>query len=84
MATLVGWAQTTVTFDATTDLGTYDGAGNLQQPDSVTKGGIEIKAGKGLLGNGTQYRFYKNQPMSIISYVGKITKVEITCTATGT
>lgn len=74
------WAQTTVTFDPATNKGTSTKAGK----DSVTVDGVTIKNSKGILGNGTEYRFYKSSTATITSTVGNITKIEFTCTASGT
>lgn len=70
------WAQTTVTFDASKD----------KSSDNVIlkKDGVTIAIGGGVLNNGTEYRFYKNKEVRITSTVGNITRVEFTCTASGT
>lgn len=73
----------TVTFDATTDLGQQ--AGSSTGNDQVSKDGITIATSPtGSFGNGNQYRIYKNSVLTISSSVGKITKIEFTCTASGT
>lgn len=73
----------TVTFDATTDLGQQ--AGSSTGNDQVSKDGITIATSPtGSFGNGNQYRIYKNSVLTISSTVGKITKIEFTCTASGT
>lgn len=75
------FAQTTVTFDATKDLGPD---GSTQGPTQMTKDGITIATTKGMFGNGKEYRCYQNETLTITSSVGNITKVEFTCTANGT
>ena len=80
MCTMNLYADTTVSFDATTDLGTSVDAG----AGSLTKDGITIEGSQGMLGNGTDYRFYKGSTITISSTVGKITKVAFTCKAKGT
>ena len=66
-----------VTFDATKDK-----AGN--PITTLTKDGITLTINNGTLGNGTDYRIYKNATLTITSTVGKINSVEFTCTADGT
>ena len=80
MCSLNLYADTTVSFDATADLGTSVEAG----AGSLTKDGITIEGSQGMLGNGTDYRFYKGSTITISSTVGKITKVVFTCKAKGT
>lgn len=77
------WAQTTVTFDATTDKGTVTTNGSGQK-DSVTSNGVTIASSNAVLGNGIEYRFYKNSTTTITSTVGNITNIEFTCTKSGT
>jgi hypothetical protein len=67
------WAQTTVTFDATSDKGTSD--------THVEKDGVTIETTSGKLANGSEYRFYKSSTTTITSTVGNITKIEFTCKA---
>lgn len=76
------FAQTTVTFDATTDKGTDDGTNGAAT--SVTKDGITVAISNGLMANGSQYRCYKSQTLTVTSTVGNITGIEFTCTASGT
>ena len=71
----VGFAQT-ITFDATTDKGSTD--------TSLEKEGISLSLSSGKLNNGTDYRTYKSQKLTISSSVGTITNIEFTCTANGT
>ena len=75
------WAQV-VTFDPATDKGSQ--AGSSQGEDQVTKNGVTISvAPTGSFGNGQQYRVYKGSIFTVTSTVGNITKVEITCSASG-
>ena len=48
-----------------------------------TKEGVTISTTQGL-GNDTQYRAYKNQTFTVSVAEGNITKIEMTCTASGT
>lgn len=76
-------AQTTVTFTAGTDKGTYDNAGKAG--DKVTKDGITIETTSGNSAfAAAQYRFSKSSVTTFSSTVGNITKVVFTCTASGT
>lgn len=67
-------AQTTVTFDATAD---------KSSSKTLEKGGVTIAIGDGTLSNGTDYRFYKSQKVTVSSTVGNITQIVFTCTANG-
>lgn len=49
-----------------------------------TKDGVTISTTQGILGSGTQYRAYKNQTFTVSVAEGNITKIELTCTASGT
>lgn len=49
-----------------------------------TKEGVTISTTQGMLGSGTQYRAYKNQTFTVSVAEGNITKIELTCTASGT
>lgn len=75
------FAQTTVTFDATVD---KSASAEAATDISLTKDGVTILVGQGMLGNGKEYRFYKSQVCTISSSVGNIQKIEFTCTANGT
>ena len=55
----------TVTFNATT-------------PDPATKGGITLSVTGGALNNGTDYRVWKNQKLTITSSIGDITSIALT------
>lgn len=70
-----------VTFDATADKPASGGEKAGKQ--TLTKDGITITISSGMM-NGTQYRCYKNQTMTIKSTVGNITNIELTCTASET
>lgn len=74
------WAQTTVTFTAGTDKGTNTQASSA---DRVSKDGITIDVTTGAF-NAAQFRFAKGSTATFTSTVGNITKVEFTCTASGT
>ena len=70
------WAEE-VTFDATTDKGsTSTGAVSFE------KDGITLSAENGALGNGTDYRIYKNTKLTISSSVGSITNIAFTFKST--
>lgn len=49
-----------------------------------TKDGVTIATTNGLFGSGTQYRAYKGQTFTVSVAEGNITKIELTCTASGT
>lgn len=69
----VGFAQTTVTFDATKD------KSNSSNSKTLTKDGVTLKIGDGILNNGTEYRCYSKKGCTIFSNAD-ITKIEFTCT----
>lgn len=71
----VGFAQTTVTFDATKD---------KSNTTTLTKDGVTLKIGDGKLGNGTDFRCYANKGFTISSNNADITKIEFTCAGKGT
>lgn len=75
------FAQTEVTFDAKTDKSDVSGAADNV---SITKDGVTIVISNGVLGNGTDYRFYKNQTLTVSSASGNITGIVFNCTASGT
>lgn len=66
----VGFAQTTVTFDATKD---------KINSKTLTKDGVTLKIGDGRLDTGTEYRCYSKKGFTISSDAD-ITKIEFTCT----
>ena len=70
----VGLAQTTVTFDATTD---------KSSTTTLTKDGVtlQIQSSKGTLNQGSYYQCYSGASFTVSSNVD-ITKIEFTCTAT--
>ena len=69
-----------VVFDATVDFGTGSTtAGEF----SIEKDCVTIHVAQGLA-NGVHYRFYKNQPVTISSNCGPITRVVFECVAEGT
>lgn len=73
-----GFAQTTVTFDATKDKGTSTST-------TLTKDGVTLNFGKGKLDDGEAYRWYAQEPKTLtISSTETITKIEFTCTANNT
>ena len=70
-----------VTFDADVDQGN---ASETVAAYEVTKNGVTMAVSSGRLGiynDETHYRIYKNQTLTLTSTVGKILKVEFTCTA---
>ena len=79
---LVGVAQAqTVTFDATKDVyGTDTGKTGAM---SISKDGVTIAITGGTLANGTEYRIYKNQTLTV-SCESEIAEIVFTCTANGT
>ena len=70
----------TVTFDATVDKTEITTA----TEGTLTKDGVSLHTSMGVLGNGKEYRIYKNQWMDISCEYGNITAVEFTCTKEGT
>lgn len=72
----VGFAQTTVTFNATKD---------KSSTTTLTKDGVSLKFGDGKLDDGVAYRWYAKSPQTLtISSTETITKIEFTCTANNT
>lgn len=63
----------TATFDATKDKAT---TGSTAAAWSITKDGITIAVSNGIGGNGSEYRIYKSQTLTISSANGKIKKIE--------
>ncbi len=72
---------TTVTFDATVD---SDGNNAEEKPAVLTKDGITLTISDGMVGNGQNYRCYKNATMTLESTIGNITEIDLTCTASNT
>lgn len=62
----------TVTFDATVD---------KSDELTITKGKISLTFTSGVMSNGSEYRLYKNQTMTLAYTNGKISKIEFTCTS---
>lgn len=81
LLTMSAWAQTTVTFTPGDPAGTTTGN---TTPDEMTSGGITVACDDAAFGRTDNYRFYAGSTATITSTVGNITKIEITCTATGT
>jgi len=87
------WAETTVTLDATSDTtatSIYAENGKDVIEATLEKDGITLhllkagnKSGGGYLKTNTDYRIWKSATLAVISSIGKITKIELTCTATG-
>lgn len=79
---LVGVAQAqTVTFDATKDV--YGTDPKKTGAMEISKDGVTIAITGGTLANGTDYRFYKNQTLTV-SCESEIAEIVFTCTANGT
>ena len=75
-----------VTFDADVDQGNAGTDSNNAAAYTITKSGVTMEVSSGILGtynNEMHYRVYKNQTLTLTSTVGKIVKVEFTCTANG-
>ena len=73
-----------VTFDADVDQGNAGTDSNNAAAYEVEKNGVTMTVSSGILGtynNEMHYRVYKNQTLTLTSTVGKIVKVEFTCTA---
>ena len=69
-----------VTFDVAVDKTEIATAAEL----TLTKDGVSLHVSQGILGNGTNYRVYKNQWIDVSCEYGNITSVEFTCTKEGT
>lgn len=67
-------SEPNVTFDATVDVAA---ASEL----SITKGGFTLEFTGGAMDNGSEYRLYKSQTMTLSSYDDLIKKIEFTCTS---
>ena len=73
-----------VTFDADVDQGNAGTDSNNAAAYQITKSGVTMEVSSGILGtynNEMHYRIYKSQTLTLTSTVGKIVKVEFTCTA---
>lgn len=71
----IALAESTVTFDASTDVSGNTTAGE----QSFVKSGITLATSNGILGTQGAYRIYKNATLTISSAAGNIKKVEFTC-----
>ena len=76
MLASAAWSNEVV-FDATVDLGTGSSTAGAF---FIEKEGVKLEVAQGVA-NGTHYRFYKNQLVTVTSTVGDITKIEFTCVA---
>ena len=75
-----------IVFDADVDQGNAGTDSNNAATYTITKSGVTMEVSSGILGtynNEMHYRVYKNQTLTLTSTVGKIVKVEFTCTANG-
>ena len=71
-----------IVFDAAVDLGSQ--ASGSSGEDQVSKNGVTIAVSPtGSFGNGQQFRVYKGSTFTVTSTVGDITKIVVTCTASG-
>ena len=73
-----------IVFDADVDQGNAGTDSNNAAAYTITKSGVTMEVSSGILGtynNEMHYRVYKNQTLTLTSTVGKIVKVEFTCTA---
>lgn len=80
LLTMSAWAETTVTFTAGTDKGLTE---QNNSADSISKEDVTIVCTDAAFAT-AQYRFYAGSTTTITSTIGKITKVEFTCAASGT
>ena len=67
-----------VTFDATVD---KDLSNVAQGAGSITKSGVTFACDNGILGNGSEYRIYKNSTTTFSTENGTITNIAFTCTS---
>ena len=67
-----------VTFDATVD---KDLNNTTQGEGSIVKNGVTFTCSDGILGNGTEYRLYKNSTTTFSVESGTITQIVFTCTS---
>lgn len=74
------FAQKTVTFDAT-----VDSYGDNVNTDNIvlTKDGVTLAVTQGNFGNGSQFRIFKGQTITVSSTDGTVTSIVFTCTASG-
>jgi hypothetical protein len=81
LLTMSAWAETTVTFTPGDPAGTTTAD---KTADEMASDGITVTCDNAAFGRTDNYRFYAGSTATITSTVGNITKIEITCTATGT
>ncbi|MDD6184479.1 MAG: BACON domain-containing carbohydrate-binding protein, partial [Bacteroidales bacterium] len=67
-----------VTFDATVD---KDLSNVAAGEGSITKSGVTFTCDNGVLGNGSEYRLYKNSNTTFSTANGTITNIALTCTS---
>ena len=73
-----------VTFNPLQDKGNAGTDSDNATAFEITKTGVTLACSQGVVSSqGDQYRFFKNQTVTITSTVGNITSVEFTCTANG-
>ena len=75
------FAQKTVIFDAT-----VDSYGNNENTDNIvlTKDGVTLAVTQGNFGNGSQFRIFKGQSITVSAESGNVTSIVFTCTASNT
>lgn len=76
-ALLMSATTVEVVFDATVDLG--NGSATAE-PFMIEKDGVTLSISQGVA-NGSHYRVYKNQTLTICSAVGPIVNIDFTCLA---
>ena len=81
LLTMSAWGETIVTFTPGDPAGTTTAD---KTPDEMASDGITVSCDNAAFGRTDNYRFYAGSTATITSTVGNITKIEITCTATGT
>ncbi len=74
LAFSVGWAATTVTFVAGTDLGSY----TSQHADEMSKDGVTISCTSAAFGRTDNYRIYSGSTTTISVESGTITRIQFT------
>ncbi len=75
LLTMSAWAETTVTFDYTEDVGNWTEAGEF----AVTKDGVTLSFSNGTIN--AAYRVYAGSTLTISSTVGNITEIAFTCSS---
>ena len=71
-----------VTYVPAEDKGNAGSDSNNATAFEITKNGVTLACTQGVVtADGTQYRFFKNQTVTISSTVGNIVSIEFTCTA---